>query len=247
MPPRKPTLSFGVTSLWPFSISDEDWKKLETHYGYAIPPDLRSAVVAKTQTMRWRSEAWQSALPTREAKKRIARIKRAADEWLGSTDRLPDKVDEVRALIMSVDDYEQVERVINPFMNFVVASCDRALLELEFDLASKEAQDASHPWEDWIAELIGLFDDQYRLPTSASKDVDKAKPGRRPSKFVIFIRELQRLIEPQYRQHTHSDEALAAAITRARSLREGDQTCQDEPRESEQAPIGTRTEDPPSE
>ena len=61
----------------------------------------------------------------------------------------------------------------------------------------------------------------HRLPFSAPKDVDKAKPGRRPSKFVIFIRELQQLIEPQYRQHTHSDEALAAAITRARSLREG--------------------------
>jgi len=217
MPPRKPTLSFGVTSLWPFSISDEDWKKLETHYGYAIPPDLRSAVVAKTQTMRWRSEARQSTLPTREAIKRIARIKRAAVEWLESTDRLPDEVDEVRALIMSVDDYERVERVINPFMNFVVASCDKALLELKSDLASKEAQDASHPWEDWIVELTDLFD-QYGLPTGARKDVDKNKTGL-PSRFVIFVRELQQLIESQYRQHTHSKEALADAITGARSLR----------------------------
>ena len=158
--------------------------------------------------------------PTREAIKRIARIKRAAVEWLESTDGLPDEVDEVRALIMSVDDYEQVERVINPFMNFVVASCDKALLVLESDLASKEAQDASHPWDDWIVELTKLFK-HHRLPFSAPKDVDKAKPGRRPSKSVIFIRELQQLIEPQYRQHTHSDEALAAAITRARSLREG--------------------------
>jgi len=127
-----------------------------------------------------------------------------------------------------------------------VASCDKALLELKSDLASKEAKDASHPWDDWIVELTKLFK-HHRLPFSAPKDVDKAKPGRRPSEFVIFIRELQRLIEPQYRQHTHSDEALAAAITRARSLREGDQTRQDEPRESEQAPIGARTEDPPSE
>ena len=248
MPPRKPTLSFGVTSLWPFGISDEDWKKLETHYGYAIPPDLRSAVVAKTQTMRRRSEARQSTLPTREAIKRIARIKRAAVEWLESTDRLPDEVDEVRALIMSVDDYERVERVINPFMNFVVASCDKALLELKSDLASKEAQDASHPWEDWIVELTDLFD-QYGLPTGAPKDVDKAKPGRRPSKFVIFIRELQQLIEPKCRQHTHSDDALAEAIRCARSSgdRQGEQTRRNEPTESEQVPVGRRTEDPPSE
>ena len=145
-----------------------------------------------------------------------------------------------------VDEWERFDLVIKPFMNFVVASCDERLPDLEADLASKGAQDASHPWEDWILELIGLFD-QYGLPTSAAKDADKAKPGRKPSKFVVFISELQQLIEPQYRQHTHSDEALAAAITRARSLREGDQTRQDEPRESEQAPIGARTEDPPSE
>jgi hypothetical protein len=217
---RKDRVPIGSSSQVPFSISDDQWEKIERESEVTIPPDLRSAVVAKTQTMCWRSEAWQSALPTREAIKRIARIKRAAVEWLGSTDRLPDEVDEVRALLMSVDDYEQVERVINPFMNFVVASCDKALLVLESDLASKEAQDASHPWDDWIVELTKLFK-HHRLPFSAPKDVDKAKPGRRPSKFVIFIRELQQLIEPQYRQHTHSDEALAAAITRARSLREG--------------------------
>jgi hypothetical protein len=213
MPLRKQTLSFGVTSLWPFSISDEDWKKIETHYGYAIPPDLRSAVVAKTQTMRLRSDARQSALSIRETIRQIAGQRRTTGDWLKWTDGLPD---EVRALIMSADEWEQLDLVIKPFMNFVVASCDKSLVKLESDLASKEAQDANHPWEDWIAELIGLFKDQYGLPTSASKDVDKAKPGRRPSKFVIFIRELQRLIEPQYRQHTQSDEALAAAITRAK-------------------------------
>jgi hypothetical protein len=242
---RKDRLPIGSSSQLPFSISDDQCEKIERESGFTIPPDLRSAVVAKTQTMRWRSEAWQFALPTREAMKRIDRIKWAAVEWRESTHGLPDEVDEVRALIMSVDDYERVERVINPFMNFVVASCDKALRELESDLASKEAQDARHPWEDWIVELTDCFD-HYGLPTGASKDIDKAKPGRRPSKFVIFIRELQQLIEPQYRQHTHSDEALTAAINRARSLREGDQTRQDEPRESEQTPIGTRTEDPPS-
>jgi len=98
MPPRKPTLSFGVTSLWPFGISDEDWKKLETHYGYAIPPDLRSAVVAKTQTMRWRSEARQTALSTREARRQIAGEKRTTVDWLNWTDGLPD---EIRAMLMS--------------------------------------------------------------------------------------------------------------------------------------------------
>ena len=244
---RKDRLPIGSSSQVPFSISDDQWEKIERESGFTIPPDLRIAVVAKTQTMRWRSEAWQSALPTREAIKRIGRIKRAAVEWLESTRGLPDKADEVRALIMSVDDYERVERVINPFMNFVVASCDKALLELKSDLASKEAQDASHPWEDWIVELTDLFD-QYGLPTGARKDVDKNKTGL-PSRFVIFARELQQLIESQYWQHTHSDDALAEAIRCARSSgdRQGEQTRRNEPTESEQVPVGRRTEDPPSE
>jgi len=245
MPPRKQTLSFGGTSLWPFSISDGEWNKLETDYGYAIPPDLRSAVVAKTQTMRLRTDARQSALSTREAIRQIAGAKRTTVDWLKWMDGLPD---EVRALIMSVDELERFDLVIKPFMNFVVASCDERLPDLEADLASKEAQDASHPWEDWIVELTGLFD-QYGLPTGASKDVDKAKPGRRPSKFVIFIRELQLLIEPKCRQHTHSDDVLAWAIGCARSPGDGqdEETRRNEPTESEQVPVGRRTEDPPSE
>jgi hypothetical protein len=242
MPPRKPTLSLGVTSLWPFSISDDEWKKLETDYGYAIPPDLRGLVAAKTQTMRYRSDARQSALSTREAIRQIAGEKRTTVDWLKWTDGLPD---EVRAMLMSVDEWEQFDLVIKPFMNFVVGSCDERLPDLESDLASKEAQDASHPWEDWIVELTDLFN-EYGLPTGARKDVDKNKTGL-PSRFVIFIRELQQLIEPQCRQHTHSVEALADAIIGARSSREREQTRQDEQTESEQVPVGGRTKDPPFE
>jgi hypothetical protein len=207
MPPRKPTLSFGVTSLWPFSISDEDWKKLETGYGYAIPADLRSAVVAKTQTMRLRSEARQSALSTREAIRQIAGEKRTTVDWLNWTDGLPD---EVRAMLMSVDEWEQFDLVIKPFMKFVASSCDERLPDLESDLASKEAQDSSHPVEDWIVELIKLFE-PYKLPTAARKDVDKNKD--RPSHFVKFVYKLLELIG----RKPHSVEAVAEAINRARN------------------------------
>jgi hypothetical protein len=41
MPPRKPTLPFGFTSLAPFNPSDDQWKNVETYCGFAIPPDLR--------------------------------------------------------------------------------------------------------------------------------------------------------------------------------------------------------------
>jgi hypothetical protein len=235
-------LPFGVSSFWPFSISEDEWKRIETQCGFSIPPDLRSAVVAKTQTMRWFSEARQSALSTREMIRQIAGERRTTIDWLNWTNGLPD---EVRAMLMSIDEWEQFDLVIKPFMTFVVASCDRMLPSLESDPALKEAQDASHPWVDWIVEVTDLLN-QYGLPTGARKDIDKNKTGL-PSPFVIFIRELQQLIEPQYRQHTHSDEALADAITRARSSRQGERTSPDEQTESEQVPVGGRTGDPPSE
>jgi hypothetical protein len=205
MPRRKKGLPFGVTSFWPLRISDDEWKKLETHYGFEIPRDLRSAVVAKTQTMCWRSEALQSALPPREAIKRVARIKRAAVDWLKWTDGLPP---EIEAMIMSVENSERAELVINPFMKGIVASCDEWLAEL--DLMSKGTQEASHPQEDWIVELIKLFK-RYKLPTAARKDVDKNK--NRPSHFVNFVYKLLELIG----RKPHSVQAVADAINSARN------------------------------
>jgi hypothetical protein len=105
MPPRKKRVPFGSAShaaFNPFSISDDQWEKIEREIEreseFTIPPDLRSAVVAKTQTMRWRSEARQTALSTREARRQIAGEKRTTVDWLNWTDGLPD---EIRAMLMS--------------------------------------------------------------------------------------------------------------------------------------------------
>jgi hypothetical protein len=241
-------LPFGFAShapFSPFSISNDKWKKIEKRY-VKIPPELRHAVVASVQRMRNRSEAWKSALPIRETDKQIAGIKRAAVDWLKSTDGLPP---EIEAMIMSVEKSEQAERVINPFMKGIVAACDEGLAYL----GSMKAEDARHPWENWIVELTKLFK-QHGLPTSAPKDVDKAKPGQRPSKFVIFIRELQQLIEPQYCRSTaanaddpdKADAALADAITRARAPRKDRSAARKrQVRASGRTTFGGQNEDPP--
>jgi len=171
--------------------------------------------------MRNRSDAWQSALPVREAVRQIDGVQRTTVDWLKWMDGLPP---DVEIMIMSLDNSDQAERVIKPFMKRIVVSCDERLPNLEAELASKEAQDPRHPWENWIVELTGLFD-QYGLPTPVRTDVDKTD---NQSPFTIFICELQELIEKQYRQHDHSIEALAKAINRARSPREGEQARRDE-------------------
>jgi len=54
------------------------------------------------------------------------------------------------------------------------------------------------------------------LPTGASKDTDKSKSDE-PSLFVALVRELQKCLPDGCRKTTHSDEALAGAIGRARA------------------------------
>ena len=179
MPPRKPMLPFGFTSLAPFNPSDDQWKKVETYCGFAIPPDLRSAIVAKTQTMRWRSEAWQTALPISETVRQITGVKRVTVDWLKRIDGLPQ---EVEGIIMSVDHSEQADLIIKPFMKFVVVSCDERLAEL----ASIEAQDARHPWENWIVQVTDLFE-QYDLPLVArSLEIDQGLSGFVLSRCPLF-------------------------------------------------------------
>ena len=168
--------------------------------------------------MRNRSDAWQSALPIPERLRLIAGIRRTTVDWLKWIDGLPP---ELEARIMSLENSDQAEDVIKPFMKGIIVSCDERLAEL----VSIEPPDARHPWETWIIELTKLFK-QHGLRPTARKDVDKALPGRH-SKFVIFVYELQRLIERQYQRPTGADaddpdkakQALADAITRARAPR----------------------------
>jgi hypothetical protein len=219
MPRMKPKLPIGFAShvpfLTPFSTSGVQWKKIESECGITIPPDLRRAVIARTQTMRNRSDAWQSALTIRETVKQIAGTRRTIVDCLKWLEGLhPD----VEAMIMPLETSDQTELVIKPILKEIVVRCDERLVEL----ASIKAPGARHPWEIWIVELAKLFR-QYGLRASARKDVDKNKTG--PSAFVIFIRELQKLIEPQYKRVADTDDAdradaaLSDAINRARNPR----------------------------
>ena len=208
MPRPKPRLRNDLTShvpfLAPFSISDTQWEKVEKRYGFKVPPDLRCAVVARTQTLRNRSDIWQSALPIREAVKLFKRGQRTTADWLKWIEGLPP---DIEALIMSLENSDRAEDVIKPFVKGIVVSCEERLA----DLAS--IADRIDPWDKWIAELTELFE-QCDLPTPARKDVDKNKTG--PSPFVIFIRELQNLIEQKY-WRPRSDQTLADAINDARN------------------------------
>src|SRR4051812_17436652 len=104
MPRRKATLPIGFTSLAPFQLSDDAWKIIEAKCDFVIPPGIRGFVAAKTQTMCWLSEAWQSALAVGDTVSQIAGVKRATVDWLERIGGLPPEVGD---MIIPVDDAEQ--------------------------------------------------------------------------------------------------------------------------------------------
>jgi hypothetical protein len=71
--------------------------------------------------------------------------------------------------------------------------------------------------ESWVAMIFRLTEwaKSKGLPTSASKGANKSKSGT-PSPFVVFIRELQNTFPVELRRHSHSENAIAQAISVAR-------------------------------
>jgi hypothetical protein len=68
-------------------------------------------------------------------------------------------------------------------------------------------------WNDWIRNLRWLCRNN-NLPYRYRKDTDKNKTGN-PSEFVIFIRELQTCIPPEYRRGAIHGTSLTEMISRA--------------------------------
>jgi hypothetical protein len=66
-------------------------------------------------------------------------------------------------------------------------------------------------WQGWVRAVTRIAK-RHKLPIGAHTD----KNSRGPSPFVVLLRELQRYVPPKARRHTHSDDALAKAIQRAR-------------------------------
>src|SRR5271170_6598892 len=64
-----------------FSISNEDWQRIESAYGHAVPPDAREQIHGVMFQFLQFDEAEQRARPVSETQKRVERIKKAAAEF----------------------------------------------------------------------------------------------------------------------------------------------------------------------
>jgi hypothetical protein len=76
------------------------------------------------------------------------------------------------------------------------------------------AFESGNAWRSWVSRLTEIVD-EAELPSSVRKDADKSN---NQSPFTLFVWELQKCLPEECRRHTHSEAALADAISQAQSM-----------------------------
>jgi hypothetical protein len=210
-----------------FSISNDDWRRIELAYGHAVPMAAREQIRAATLTFLLFVEGEQTARPISEARNRILQLKEAATAFQEVVFDYPqdsgwDSRVYADHLIKRYFDDARIAgpeglRSLGLVMTSLIVACNHALAYLENP--QNHGRRRGEGWGNWVHRITDVIE-AHQLPSEVRKDTDK-NATRKPSPFVALIRELQACIPARYRQSTHSDIALSAAIARARRLRSG--------------------------
>ena len=218
------TLSGGDPEL---SISNEDWKRIELAYGYAVPMAAREAIRAATLTFLFFVKGEQVARPISEPRDRIQQLKEAAKAFQEAVfDNPQDSRRDSRIyadhLVKRYFDDARIAgreglRSLGLVMTSLIVACNHALAHLENP--QNHAHRRGDAWGNWVRRVTDVIE-AHQLPSEVRKDTDKNATGK-PSPFVALIRELQACIPEADRRSTHSDIALSEAIVRARRSRSG--------------------------
>ena len=205
-----------------FSISNDDWKRIESAYGHVVPTKARKKIQRVMLQFFQFAEVEQRARPVSEARKRVERVKKAATELktaIFEQDIGRDARTYANSLIRRYFNDARVKsgdgpRQLGTLMTSLIVACNHALQHLSHpnNLGLKKGE----AWEGLVRGLTAILKNHH-LQIKVRKDFDKNKTGK-PSPFVLFMRELQSCLPDKFRRSEHSDVALAEAIHRARRL-----------------------------
>jgi hypothetical protein len=209
-----------------FSLSKDNWLQIEAAYGHVLSREVRKQICHATLQFLSSTEVEQVARPVAEARERIVRIKKAAidlqkvlldnpqDE--GSDPRLYAD----RQINRCFNDNQIKDRKVIGFfvtgVGSLIVACNHALKHLEKNRGRQKGE----AWDNWVCRISEIAKIN-RLPSEARKDDDA---NEKPSPFVALIRELQHFLPKEYPRSTHSNIALAVAITGARRVAKNSDT-----------------------
>ena len=201
------------------TINEADWQRIETAYGKKLSCGVRNAVLGATRGFVVLDICERQAEPVADAEKIIDVCKKAAGNFqcaLLATTSSSDVASYVRDLIAKnfhdtrLSNKDQLFNTLISLLNSFRVACDSSLTEL--NVPSFPPFGEGECWKYWIPRLTEIMQ-EAGLPTGVRKDTDKRKSDK-PSPFVALVRELQECLPDGCRKTTHSDDALAEAITR---------------------------------
>jgi hypothetical protein len=220
MPPRKSKIPFGtillkksgVPRLSKFNISKVRWKTFETAWGHVFPEKARQEINTAMKRALLLAKGEHSTPDLSESIERIRQWQKAADDFLAAL-KAPGNstsiyyaeffVQQEFAHITTLDDLHDI---VMAFRGACVRAPDEATKMAVPGGPRRQASDTL------IKDLATIFARHGWRPT-ARRDFEART---KPSPFVSFVWELQKLMPSKYRRAT-TKEALAKEINLALS------------------------------
>jgi hypothetical protein len=207
-------------------LSDIQRAQVEAEFGHKLLPSAWRQVEASTSLFTFALPGIKSAMPLQDISKNLRKLASAARSLRQkiSGEPCPDATN-----LTLKDIHQNYLQNIQPLYltGFLLDLLDAISAASTFvDESMKEVRTGKltipHEnfsedewWNIWIGLLTRVMR-EHGLPYQARKDSDKRKLG--PSPFVLFVFELQKQMPVECRKYTHSFDALAQAIYRARQV-----------------------------
>jgi hypothetical protein len=229
---RAPRLPVASAERIKVTISDRDWRRIESAYGQKLSPEVQRDIHEKTQEFVDRAEFEQNAELASDARDRISIIAKAASSLRSALNDGDHDADVYARTLIKKHLWKQRDakkqkegdavkkrrrkkddplRGISSDIRVLIFASQDALREL--DDAEDQGFSKGEAWEQWIRRLTSIAK-AHNLPGGARKDSDK-QSGSHASPFVEFVWGLQQFVPGTHRR-AHSKDALAKAITEAR-------------------------------
>lgn len=236
MPKSKPRITLAGPIGSAISLNDKERAEIEKAYGDKLPPDAWKRVIATTILFAALAPS-ELSTPVKVILKKLKRLKDAAVSLMLDLSTEPPMAD-AETTSLSLENIEkkyfrgsqpksptspvELFDVLINSVNAVIDTSEYALTHLadENELFNQSLPEGTF-WALWVTDIEVILK-QNGLPTGVRKDFVKDKG---PSKFVIFIFELQKHIPVESRRHMPAEnaknqkiylDALSQAIYRAR-------------------------------
>jgi hypothetical protein len=208
-----------------FSLSKTQRAQVEVRFGHKLSPLAWTQVDGYTCLFATGMSAIKSSMPLKDILKKLRKLATAARSLRQqiSGEPCPDSTN------LSPKDFQQkyLQKVHPLYLTSLIlglldaVSAVSIFTEERMKEVGKAKVAIAHEsfseeewWSIWVRLLTKVMK-EHELPYQARKDSDKQKQ-QSPSPFVLFISELQKHMPVECRKYTHSLNALAQGIYRAR-------------------------------